>query len=169
MGMLADRPECPNIQPEDHVTIEPEIFATIKYTDETNNGFIDHIYYDLDGDKYFEKIVSLEKAGVTDVCDVINTADMEYDDYRDLYERIANSQWDNSQKALKAAEHYGLNTGWYTNLMHPRCTRDRYHYGYWLNFYLYLDLLKWGELKSDSSFLIQLDKAYYGRDWEMLY
>ena len=111
----------------------------------------------------------MEKVGISDICEVINTAELDYDDYRKLYDEIANAQWDNARKAIKVADNYGLNTGWYNNLMYPRCTRDKYHFGYWLNFYIYLDLLQLGELKADTSFLINLDKAFYGRNWEILF
>ncbi len=158
----------PNIQPEDHVTIEPDIFPSIKYTDENNNGFIDHIHYDLDGDANFERIVSLEKTGVPDVTALINTADMDYQDFRELYEDMADNLWENAQMAVKVAGNYGLNTGWYTNLMHPRCSRDKYHFGYWLNFYIYSDLRHLGEMRYDKLFINKLDKAYYGRNWELV-
>jgi len=158
----------PNIQPEDHVTVEPEIFPTIKYTDENNNGFIDHIFYDLDGDNHFERTVSLEKTGIPDVTPLINTAGMDYTDYRRLYDEMAIKQWENAQMALRVAGQCRLNTGWYTCLMHPMSKRDHYHYGYWLNFYIYRDLLRWAELKGDTAFLMKLDKAYYGRNWDLL-
>ena len=158
----------PNIQPEDNITIEPEIFPTIKYTDENNNGFIDQILYDLDGDTFFERIVSIGETGLTDEAPLIITAEMEYKDFRELYDKMANEQWNNAQMALKTAEKFRLNTGWYTNLMYPRTMREKYHYGYWLNFYIYLDLMHLGELRDDSTFLDQLDRAYYGRNWEIL-
>jgi len=158
----------PNIQPEDNVTIEPEIFPTIKYTDENNNGFIDHLHYDLDGDKEFEKIVSLEDIGIPDSAPLINTGNMEYADLKKLYSEMAEDQWENAMKAVKVAEGEGLNTAWYTSLMHPRCLRDKYHFGYWLNYYIYRDLKQMGKLKKDEKFLKKLDKAYYGRDWEII-
>ncbi|MFO7933463.1 MAG: hypothetical protein R6U78_05205 [Bacteroidales bacterium] len=158
----------PNIQPEDHVTVEPEIFPTIKYTNQNNNGFMDHIHYDLDGDKHFERIVSLEKTGIPDVAPIIHTGGMDYADFRKLYDDMAFEQWENAQMALRVAEQCKLNTGWYTCLMHPMCRRDQYHYGYWLNFYIYRDLMKWAELKGDTGFLIKLDKAYYGRNWDLI-
>jgi len=158
----------PNIQPEDNVTIEPEIFPTIKYTDENNNGFIDHLHYDLDGDKEFEKIVSLEDIGIPDSAPLINTGNMEYADLKKLYSEMAEDQWENAMKAVKVANGEGLNTAWYTCLMHPRCLRDKYHFGYWLNYYIYRDLKQMGKLKKDEKFLKKLDKVYYGRDWEIL-
>ena len=53
---------------------EPETFATVRYTDTDNNGFLDKIEYDLDGDTIFETEISLHNLGLDDVCDIINTA-----------------------------------------------------------------------------------------------
>jgi len=157
-----------NIQPEDHITIEPDIFPTIMYTDNNNNGFFDHIHYDLDGDKNFERIVSLKSMGLADTTGLIQTADMKYWDFNSLYKRIAENIWENAMKSIEVAEKNRLNTGWYSNLMHPRCLRDKYHYGYWLNFYIYMDLIRMYEIKKDPDMIKLVDKAYFGRDWEIL-
>jgi len=158
----------PNIQPEDNVTIEPDNFPTIKYTDNNNNGFFDRIEYDLNGDTEFERTFDLIGSGIADTAALILTADLEYEDLTALHARIANQQWENAMQALIVAEKNRLNTGWYSILMHPMSLREKYHYGYWLNFYLYQDLRNLGEIRQDKEFIELCDKAYYGSNWSIL-
>ncbi len=158
----------PNIQPEDNVTKEPEIFPTIKYSDKNNNGFFDLIEYDLNGDQEFETTVDLISLEIPDTAVMIYTADMEYEDFKELHAGIANQQWDNALQAVKVAKNERMNTGWYANLMNPRSLREKYHNGYWLNFYLYKDLRHLGEIRQDKEFIELCDKAYFGNDWSIM-
>ncbi len=48
-------------------------FALIKYEDSNNNGFIDKIFYDLDGDKIFEDSVSFAALGLRDTQPLFST------------------------------------------------------------------------------------------------
>lgn len=159
----------PNIQPEDHITKEPEIFPTVKYVDKNNNGFFDHIEYDLNGDKEFERKVDLTSLGIPDTAALIYTADLTYEDLTELHASMANQQWENALQAVRVAEKNRLNTGWYSNLMNPRSLREKYHYGYWLNFYLYMDLRHLGERRQDQGLIKLCDKAYFGNNWRILF
>ena len=85
-----------------------------------------------------------------------------------LFWKRANQQWENALLAVKVAEKERLNTGWYSNLMNPRSLREKYHYGYWLNFYIYQDLSHLGEIRQDEEYIKLCDKAYYGRNWKIL-
>jgi hypothetical protein len=158
----------PNIQPEDHVTVEPDIFPTIRYTDQDRNGFFDRLEYDLDGDTKFERTVDIKLLGLADTALLIKPADMEYSDLRDLYERMADQQWDNAMKAIRVAKNERLNTAWYANLLNPRTLREKYDYGTWLAFYLYSDLRRLGELRQDRGFVKLCDVAYYGNNWGVM-
>jgi hypothetical protein len=159
----------PNIQPEDNATKEPDKFPTIKYSDKNNNGFFDHIEFDLNGDTVFEKSVDLLGLGIPDTAHLIQTGDLAYEDLKDLHARIADQQWENALLAVQVAEKNRLNTGWYSNLMSPRSLREKYHCGYWLNFYLYMDLRHLGEMRKDKEFIERCDKAYFGNHWEILF
>lgn len=158
----------PNLQPEDNNTKEPDIFPTIRYTDKNNNGFFDYVEYDLNGDTIFEKTVNLTGLDIPDTATLIITADLEYEDLKELHSGIAIQQWERALLAVKAAEKYRLNTGWYSNLMSPRSLREKYHNGYWLSFYLYLDLRHLGEMRKDGEFIELCDKAYFGNNWIIL-
>jgi hypothetical protein len=157
-----------NIQPEDLIEKEPEIFPTIEYHDMNQNGFMDMIRYDLNGDRQFERVVSLDSIGIDDRAQLIITADMDYEDFRELYQSSASRIWANALQAVEVAKRKGLNTGWYTSLMHPRSLREKYHFGYWLNLYIYLDLIQFGRMNNDPVFLRQLDQAYFSRTWDLL-
>ncbi len=141
--------------------------TTIKYTDNNNNGFFDHVEYDLNGDTVFERSVDLTGLGIPDTATLIITADLEYEDLKDLHAGIANQMWGKALLAVKVAEKNRLNTGWYSNLMNPKSLREKYHYGYWLNFYLYLDLRHLGEMRKDMEFVELCDRAYFGNNWRL--
>lgn len=148
---------------------EPETFATVRYTDTDNNGFLDKIEYDLDGDTIFETEISLHELGLDDVCDIINTADMLPADMWALQQKTADSMWRNAMDAVEVARSYGINTSWYAVMMSPRSVRERYDYGYWLAFYLYKDIehtLISRHATTDE--LKELHRAYYGRDWNLM-
>ena len=158
----------PSIQPEDFVTTEPDVFATIKYTDTDSNGFFDQVDYDLDGDTLFEETVRLKDFGINDVVEVIQTAGLDYKDYQDIYSKIANNTWNNALKAVQVAQKYGLGTNWYSFLMQPKSLRKKYSYGYWLSFYIHRDLLCMFKRNGNSVMVKQVQKAYYSTDWNIL-
>ncbi len=151
----------PNIQPEDHVFVEPETFATIKYSDSNNDGIFDVIEYDLDGDMKFEKIINLINLGIDQKYEVIDISKYSYNDFHKLQIRIANNLWKNAEIMVKIAKNYRLNTNWYAVLMNPSSIREKYNYGYWLQFYLYNDIIYFFEAKGEKELTDKLTKSYY--------
>jgi len=156
----------PNLQPEDFDKAEPNLFGTMKYEDLDNNGYMDFISMDMDGDHIFEHTVSLLDLGLDDRGDVFNPARMEYADYRKAYEQMADKMWQNALDGIEKAKKHGLNTAWYSHLMHPRSSREKYNHGYWLSFYLYKDFLAVAEYRNDNQFKIKIQKAYFSSDWK---
>ena len=148
--------------------IEPKIFATIKYTDTDNNGFIDQIEYDINGDTLFDHKVSLKALGIDDKNSVINTAGMKYKDFTKLKTKLAELQWKNAVAAVEIAKQVGLNVSWYALMMQPKSVREKSNYGYWLQFYLYRDLMDLAMRKNNKTYLTYLDKAYYSGNWKLL-
>lgn len=145
---------------------EPESFATIKYADTDGNGFMDLIEYDLDGDTIFEQSVSLLELGIDDGCEIINTAKMEYDDFVSLQARVAENMWKQAEQALILAEKEKINTSWYALLIKPKSTRQKYHHGYWLQLYLYNDLIDLYKRQGKTEEIRMLAKAYYSGNWQ---
>jgi len=145
---------------------EPEVFATVRYSDTDDNGFFDNIEYDLDGDTVFETRISLHELGLNDACEIIPTKELTYDDFVTLQTRVSDDMWAHAQVVLEVARKCGIETSWYNLLMHPRSVRERYDQGYWLAFYLYKDLeyLFMQQSKPESAFRA-LHRAYYSRNW----
>jgi len=148
---------------------EPKKFATIKYTDTDKNGFLDKIEYDIDGDTLFDHTVSLKTLGIDDRCEVVNTAGMKYVDFVKLKTKMATNQWKNAEQAMKVARKEGLNLSWYALMMHPKSVREKSNYGYWLQFYIYRDLMDKALREKDTDFPNKLDKAYYSGNWNQLF
>ena len=150
-----------NLQPEDLVDKEPETFATIKYSDSNNNGFIDVIEYDLDGDQSFETKVSLTDLGIDDSNKIIDISKYEYEDFTQLYKTVSDGLWNKANKFIEIAEQNGINYNWYAALLSPKSDREKYHNGYWLSFYLYNDLKHLAQINNDEKLNHLLDIKYY--------
>jgi len=150
----------------DRMQVEPKIFSTLKYTDTDKNGFLDEISYDLDGDTLFEHTVSLKKLGIDDKAEVINTAGMKYEDLVALNTSVSEKMWKNAEEASAVAEAAGINLSWYSLMRSPKSIQQKYNYGYWLQFYLYRDLMELAVRKNNTNFLNSLDKAYFSGNWK---
>ena len=147
---------------------EPTVFPTIKYTDTDNNGFFDRMDFDLDGDKQFERYLSMKELELDDRCPLIETAVKSYQDFAQLEQQVADAMWANAEKAMEVAAAKKLNTQWYALMKQPKSQRERYHYGFWLQFYLYNDLKDLAERTGDTAQSVLLDKAYLQGKWELI-
>lgn len=147
---------------------EPTVFPTVKYTDTDNNGFFDLMEFDLDGDHTFEQRLSMKALGLDDRCPLINTASMKYGDFADLETKVSNIMWTNAEKALRIAKEKKLNTSWYALMKQPKSTRERYNYGFWLQFYLYNDLKDLAGRTNNKALSDTLDKAYLQGQWDLI-
>ncbi|SFQ46943.1 hypothetical protein SAMN04515674_12118 [Pseudarcicella hirudinis] len=147
-------------------TNSPETAPLIGYFDTDNNGFFDQITYDLNGDKVVDKTISISELGLSDQAPIIQSADLNYNMVKTIEEKIANNLWERSQQALKVAKSYGINSQWYALLMSPKSTRQKYHDGYWLQFYLYNDLLDIAKRQGNQSLIQRIEKAYYSGNWQ---
>lgn len=148
--------------------VEPKIFSTLKYADTDNNGFLDEISYDLDGDTLFEHTVSLKKLGIDDKAEVINTAGLKYEDLVALNTSVSERMWKNAEEAMAVAEKAGINLSWYSLMRNPKSIQQKYNYGYWLQFYLYRDLMELGVRANNTDYLSRLDKGYFGGNWKSI-
>jgi hypothetical protein len=146
----------------------PNKFGTIKYTDTDDNGFIDLIQYDLDGDTIFEESVSLKALNIDDRSPVISTSGMSYPDYQKLFKSITEKEWERAQFAISLAENKGQTTKWYAFWKNPRTLQEKYDFAFWLNLYIYYDLRQLAKASGDNLFVTQIDKAYYSGDWHRI-
>jgi hypothetical protein len=147
---------------------EPTEFATVKYTDTDNNGFIDKIEYDMDGDHQFEEMVNFKELGIDDHCKLIDPSKFKYIDYVQMQKAMSDNLWSNAQKALKVAGRYKLNTNWYAKFKQALSTQDKYQKGYWLQFYIFKDLQDYFLRKNDKEMLKKATVAYYTSNWEAM-
>ncbi|MDR1523808.1 MAG: hypothetical protein LBS79_00935 [Tannerella sp.] len=147
---------------------EPAVFPTVKYSDTDDNGFFDLMEFDLDGDTLFEQRISLRELGLDDRCPVIRTSSMKYEDFVTLQSGVAENMWKNAQEALKVARAKKINTSWYTLMMHPLSGRQKYHSGFWLQFYIYNDLKDLATGNGDENLSRQIDRAWLQGRWELL-
>jgi hypothetical protein len=147
---------------------DPKIYATVKYADADNNGFIDRIEYDMDGDGQFETVVSLKALGIDDKCSTIDISKYKYSDFTHLMKKVSDDMWSNAQLAIKVAKYYGLETSWYAKLKQAHSIQERYSQGYWLQYYLYKDLEHLFKFQGDATKITELNKAYYAAQWNSL-
>lgn len=147
---------------------DPHSWATVKYTDTDQNGFFDLIEYDLDGDTVFEEKVSISDLGIDDKSSLFDPASMKYDDMIHLFETVTENIWKRAMQAIEVADKYNLNTSWYAFWKQPHTLFEKYSYGYWLNFYIYNDLIHIALLNEDQNLARQFMKAYYSGNWNEL-
>ncbi len=154
--------------PNDPSLATPENFPTIRYSDSDLNGFLDVIEYDMDGDTLFEQQDSILKLGVSDTQLVYNTAGFSYGDYRELYRKMSENMWERALDALRLAEVFGLETDGYADMLHPATEREKYHYGFWLNYLIYQEMMKLGERLESKDLWQEIKVAYYSGKWDIL-
>jgi hypothetical protein len=147
---------------------EPDRYSTVKYSDTDQNGFIDQIEYDMDGDHQFEEVIRLKDLGISDICTLYDPAGFTYEDYTWLKKTMAEDIWRNAMKAVAVAEQFGLNTTWYAKLKQANSTRARYHNGYWLQYYLFKDLQDYFVRTNNLDTLNKISTAYFSSNWEEL-
>lgn len=145
-----------------------EKFAVIKYVDSDNNGFIDKMYYDLDGDKKFEDSVSLKQLGLDDIQPLFSSEAMTQVKAEERFKNITNNIWQKAALVIAIAEKHGISTDWYNFYKKPKSLQQKYEYGYWLTFYLYRDLRDHFRAINDTVKIFKLDKAYYSGNWQLM-
>jgi len=150
------------------MTPQPDKFGLVRYTDTDNNGFIDQIEYDLDGDQDFEEKVSLLELGIDDKCIIIDIQKQEYEDMKNLFKQVAEQMWSRAMLIDKVAKQYKVNSSWYNFYKQPRSLFEKYSHGYWLAFYLYRDMKHKALSENNADIAKQLDIAYYSGNWEKL-
>lgn len=142
--------------------------ATVEYADADGNGFLDTLRYDLDGDGVFETEVSLRSLGIDDRCEVLDVSRMSYKDYTRLFRKVSSRMWKNALEARRVALAEGLSLLWYAKLLDVHSDRERYHGGWWFQFYVYKDLEDKYLREGNTDALRKLAAAYYSGDWKSM-
>lgn len=154
--------------PFDECQKSPDIFATVKYEDTDNNGFYDLICSDFNGDHIMEDTLSYNELQLSDSSEVFITQNMDYEDFHELFTQVAENMWERSQDAVFLAKEAGINTSWYALFQSPRSTREKYHQGFWLNHYIYRELMEMAHVHNDKKMIESLKKAFLLGNWKLI-
>jgi hypothetical protein len=109
----------------------------VKYTDTDNNGFLDTVEYDYDGDRKVDFKVSLldYKTASNPHPDVVPLIDTQKEGWKGLnvlFTRIANDSFQEGLTVYRAAWRRGLTTPEIDKLASAGAIGERYDHGYWL-------------------------------------
>jgi hypothetical protein len=109
----------------------------VKYTDSDNNGFLDTVEYDYDGDRKIDFRVSLldyrtAKQPHPDVVTLIDTRKEGWRGLNAAFTSIANQSWQEALIVYRAAWRRGLTTPELDKLASASAIGERYDHGYWL-------------------------------------
>ena len=142
---------------------DPESFALLSYKDTDNNGFFDHIAFDLNGDKIDDFTFSIKELGIDDKAKIIEIRKSKYSDFKKIKIKMASDTWKSAQEFVSLAQKEGINTNWYAFLQHPKSTRQKYSQGYWLKFYLFMDMLEKAKSENNNEFAKKITQKYFGQ------
>ncbi|HEY0763494.1 MAG TPA: hypothetical protein VGD61_14075 [Pyrinomonadaceae bacterium] len=117
--------------------IAPKVEEVVKYTDTDNNGFLDTIEYDYDGDRTIDLRVSLLDYKTPsnphpDVVALIDTHKEGWKGLNVLFGQIASQSFQEGLMVYHAAWKRGLTTPEIDKLASASAIGERYDHGYWL-------------------------------------
>ena len=109
----------------------------VKYTDTDNNGFLDTVEYDYDGDRKIDLRFSLldyrsSSQPHPDVVPLVDTQKEGWKGLNALFTSIANQSWQEALTVYRAAWRRGLTTPEIDKLAFASSIGERYDHGYWL-------------------------------------
>lgn len=116
----------------------PKVEEVVQYRDTDNNGFIDEIRYDYDGDKNIDLTVNLlayKDAGTSqggDAAEIISPADQKWQGMHELFGKISEEAWQDALKVYRGVWKKGLSTAELDDLAIASSTAEKYDHAYWL-------------------------------------
>ena len=123
----------------------------------------------MDGDTIYEQTFNLEDYNInTKEYKIYQTAQMSYNSISTLFKQSTIQLWGQAEKAIQVALRYNINYKWYSYFLHPKSLNEQYQYGYWLQLYLFNDLLEYANNIQNEKLKRKLIKAYFSQDWEIL-
>jgi hypothetical protein len=117
--------------------LAPRVEEVVKYTDTDNNGFLDTVEYDYDGDRTIDLRVSLLDYRTAanphpDVVPLIDTHKERWKGLNALFGAIASQSFQEALTVYRAAWRRGLTTPEIDKLAYAATIGERYDHGYWL-------------------------------------
>ena len=140
----------------------------VKYEDTDTNGFFDTLSCDWNGDGTFEEIYSMKSLGLSDKANIIDISYLNGKDYNKIYKKMAADMWNQAKDAMKAAEHLGLETKWYAIYQNPKSLRQKYDFGYWIQLYIFHDIIDLARRTENKVLETQATKAWLSSSWRTL-
>ncbi|MEN3326393.1 MAG: hypothetical protein V7638_1200 [Acidobacteriota bacterium] len=127
--------------------IAPRVEELVKYTDTDNNGFLDTIEYDYDGDRTIDLRVSLldyrsASNPHPDVVPLIDTHKEGWKGLNELFGQIASQSFQEGLMVYRAAWRRGLTTPEIDKLASASAIGERYDHGYWLKEKIFREIRK---------------------------
>jgi len=127
--------------------IAPRVEELVKYTDTDNNGFLDTIEYDYDGDRTIDLRVSLLDYRTPsnphpDVVPLIDTHKEGWKGLNVLFGEIASQSFQEGLMVYRAAWRRGLTTPEIDKLASASAIGERYDHGYWLKEKIFREIRK---------------------------
>jgi hypothetical protein len=115
----------------------PRVEELVKYTDTDNNGFLDTVEYDYDGDRTIDFRFSLldyrtPSQPHPDVVPLVDTRKEGWKGLNALFTSIANQSFQEGLTVYRAAWRRGLTTAEIDKLASASAIGERYDHGYWL-------------------------------------
>jgi hypothetical protein len=117
--------------------LAPKVEEVVKYTDTDNNGFLDTVEYDYDGDRKIDFRFSLldyktAEQPHPDVTQLLDTHKLGWKGLNAVFTTMANQSWDEALLVYRAAWRRGLTTPEMDKLSSASSIGERYDHGYWL-------------------------------------
>src|SRR5436190_261294 len=162
-------------------TPSPKPLATrveevVKYTDTDNNGFLDTVEYDYDGDRKVDLKMSLldyksAQNPHPDVATLIDTHGVGWKGLNELFTKISNQSFQEGLDVYRAAWRKGLTTPEIDRLASASAIGERYDHGYWLKEKIFREIRRrLRDLKQSQPALEKLEKdlirLYYLGEFE---
>jgi hypothetical protein len=127
--------------------IATRVEEVVKYTDTDNNGFLDTIEYDYDGDRTVDLRVSLLDYRTAsnphpDVVPLIDTHKEGWKGLNALFGQIASQSFQEGLMVYRAAWRRGLTTPEIDKLASASAIGERYDHGYWLKEKIFREIRK---------------------------
>jgi hypothetical protein len=127
--------------------IAPRVEEVVKYTDTDNNGFLDTVEYDYDGDRTIDLRVSLldyrsASNPHPDVVQLIDTHKKGWYGLNTLFGQIASQSFQEGLMVYRAAWRRGLTTPEIDKLASASAIGECYDHGYWLKEKIFREIRK---------------------------
>ena len=147
---------------------EPAKFPTVAYEDTNSDGFFNLVKYDLDGDTIFEQTFNLDDFNIKANYKIVETASSNYEGISSLFEKSAAGLWIQTEQAIEVAKQLDINYKWYAQMLYPKSLEEKYRFGYWVQFYLFTDIMKLAKQTNNESLRIRVLKAYFQQNWDTM-